>query len=216
MSAPRIVVGKLAPVVNAIAPEQVASAAITPPPPAAAPAPIAQAVLDVLELAVEHLGGLPLATTILCAPAPATTRVLPTPAALPWRSLLITTSGAVHQAAQAAGVPVFSGGSTLRNEDGGLVRRTYGELGAMALAMANERAFPGQLDAWCDAKRRGPWKLVDTHALAGLPEASVVGRPCGGVTFRELAQHYGFELLAVGVGEAEGLELFKLAKGNRA
>lgn len=77
----------------------------------------------------------------------------------PW---VVTTSSVAYRRAQEAGTPAF-------------VAR---ELEAAALAVEHVRAYPGDLDRWLAAKRRGDWRL--THELAdavGVGGVTALTRP---------------------------------------
>jgi hypothetical protein len=200
---------------NAMAPERgAASPEVTSVRSATAPAApdASAAVREVLGMSVQHLGGLPLATTLLCTG--------PRPTVAPW---LITTAGAVFKQAQAACVPVFSGGGFrkvegARGEESTRVR-TYGELGSIALAVFNDRAYPDDLGRWCAAKSRGAWQLSEANALGALfldlQRFDGDGGRAGWPTIGEVLWHLQASCVGVGVGEAEGLELLEQARKGR-
>lgn len=139
---------------------------------------------------VTQLASLPLATTVRVALPAGGTGLSP----LPPVAFLVTYSRAAYTAARESKVLVLKGG----------------ELAALALAAASGRATEAELRKWLGRKRaEAAWDLTPQFAVAGIASTSIVrgsdgfGDGCLG----DVLHAYGARVVAVGVGDTEGLAL---------
>lgn len=137
------------------------------------------AVSEVLTLRPALLSVMPLPSTVLCARDEDAGGGL----------VVLTTSRQAYEAARERRLPVFVGG----------------EIGELALAAENDRAYPPQLAAWCARKLEDPgWRLNRAVALGAMPTA---GLPLAEWTLEQVAGRVGLRVLWAGCGDELPVEL---------